>query len=367
MPMCRLPMVFLVIIVAGSLFCLSGCSGVDIDERSLVVGVGVDKGKKARFRVSLEVIEPKGGETSGKSEFFILDQEANSIAYAVETLQAKSEKLLDFSHTKVIVMGEDIARKNADLLLDYVVRKPGLQFIAWMVVARPNANALLKVKIKSGKPVSIYINDMFSNMHQESTHLEAVPLSKFYARFYERGADPYLPILELKGDNIAAERLALFDKKRMRLELEPEEMSLFRLIAHKPKRFYYELNGKDENDLLVTMIRDAKVRYILKEDPKTPKIKYGVHLSGIVEESGNEEVVDTSVYEFEEEREIKNKVVRLLEKIQSAGLDPLGFGLHYLSYHWNPKGDWEAWQALYPKLKFEVDVQVQLRSEGLMK
>ncbi|QGQ97280.1 hypothetical protein EHS13_21520 [Paenibacillus psychroresistens] len=213
----------------------------------------------------------------------------------------------------------------------------------------------------------MYIDDMFSDLHQESTHLEAVPMSKFYARFYELGADPYLPILELKGDNITTERLALFDKKGMRSELEPEETSLFRLITQKPKRFYYELNGKDENDLMVTMIRDAKVRYILKEDPKPPKIKYDVRLSGIVAESGNEEVVDTSVYELVEEREIKLKVVRLLEKIQSAGLDPLGFGLHYLSYHWNPKGDWEAWQALYPQLKFEADVQVQLRSEGFVK
>ncbi|QGQ97281.1 hypothetical protein EHS13_21525 [Paenibacillus psychroresistens] len=143
-------MVLLVIVVVGSLFSLSGCSGVDIDKRSVVVGIGVDVGKKARFRVSLEVIVPKGGENSGNGQFFILDQEANSITYAVEALQAKSEKLLDFTHTKIVVMGEDLARENADLLLDYAVRKPGLQFIAWMVVARPNANALLKLKTKSG-------------------------------------------------------------------------------------------------------------------------------------------------------------------------------------------------------------------------
>lgn len=367
--MCRLLLVFLVIVL-GSLFCLSGCRGVDIDKRNIVVGLGVDVGKNARYRVTLKIAAHEGGESIGLNDFFILDQEANSIAYAVEALQAKSEKFLDFSQTRIIVMDEVIARNNAESLLDYAVRKPGLQFITWMAVARPNANDLLKVKRKSEKPVGIYFNDLFTNIHGVSMYIDAVSMSKFYARFCERGSDPYLPILEHKGDEIVTERLALFDKKGMKLELVPEEVSLFRLITKKPKVFHYELNGQNENEHVVTQFRNTKVRYNLKEDTQPPKIRYNVRLSGVVEEAGKESVTvstDASAYASEEAREIQRKLVMLLEKMQNAGLDPLGFGLNYLSKHWNPNENWEAWQTLYPQLKFDADVRVQLRSDGSLK
>ncbi|MDP4091593.1 MAG: Ger(x)C family spore germination C-terminal domain-containing protein, partial [Bacillota bacterium] len=64
---------------------------------------------------------------------------------------------------------------------------------------------------------------------------------------------------------------------------------------------------------------------------------------------------------------LQKKVTALLKKIQGEGLDPIGFGLHYRSRHWNNDTEWDTWQKLYPDIRFTVQAKVKIQSTGLIR
>lgn len=360
----KILLILITIIITG----MTGC-GVDIDKRNLVVGIGIDQGEHARYRVTLKIASVQSNPNEPGNNFFILSEEANSIAHAVEGMQAKSERLLDFSQMKVILMGEEIALKNVKNLLDYILRNPSVQMIAWMAVARPSAQAVLQIKEEVQRPIDVYLYEEFTNMEQQSIYMMPVPLSEFYFKFGEKGVDAYLPIIEGKEDNIVVNRLAIFDKSGMRLELQKEEVMFFKLLTNNQRKlFHFDFQTKEGKEHIVTEFRKPNVKYKLEGNTRPPKIKFHLQLTGKLEEVVDKNLpMDLTTYETQESQEIKEKIINLLQKLQRKDLDPIGFGLHYLAKNWNPKSDWEKWEELKSNLMFEVTVHVKLRSDGLLK
>ena len=66
-------------------------------------------------------------------------------------------------------------------------------------------------------------------------------------------------------------------------------------------------------------------------------------------------------------RELKADIEKLLVKIKSTGLDPMGWGLRYGSRHFNNDTEMEEWQHLYSKLQFEATVNVDIKYSGMIK
>ncbi|WP_354471573.1 Ger(x)C family spore germination C-terminal domain-containing protein [Paenibacillus phyllosphaerae] len=54
-------------------------------------------------------------------------------------------------------------------------------------------------------------------------------------------------------------------------------------------------------------------------------------------------------------------------KMQKADTDPIGFGLRYRATRHDPKGEWAAWQKLYPEIQFSVKVDIKIRGTGLIR
>jgi hypothetical protein len=48
-------------------------------------------------------------------------------------------------------------------------------------------------------------------------------------------------------------------------------------------------------------------------------------------------------------------------------MDPLGWGLHYGARHWNNDTEMAVWESLYPRLKFEVKADVEVKYSGMIK
>jgi spore germination protein KC len=61
-------------------------------------------------------------------------------------------------------------------------------------------------------------------------------------------------------------------------------------------------------------------------------------------------------------------IINLLKKFQKANVDPLGFGLDFRAHYFGTiKEEWKAWQALYPELEFNANIQVKLDGVRVIK
>ncbi|WP_092276531.1 Ger(x)C family spore germination C-terminal domain-containing protein [Brevibacillus centrosporus] len=67
------------------------------------------------------------------------------------------------------------------------------------------------------------------------------------------------------------------------------------------------------------------------------------------------------------ETEAAKRYRHVLEKLQSLGVDPIGFVLRYRATHYHGDEDWEKWKAIYPRLEWNIKVNIDLIGSGGIK
>lgn len=359
----------LVLMVIILLLTGSGCGYKDIDKRFFVVSIGIDPGEKQGFyQVILKLAIPKADAKMGQEEFIILSEETRSIAEAIRIMKSKIDKELDFSHAKMIVLGEGITGKNVAGIMDWFVRRRDIQKIAWVGIGKPNAKKILEIKPRSERLPSNALFLSFGQSGTESEYIISKYLFDFRRRLKERGLDPILPIIEVgeKGEMFTINTSAVFNKHTLKLRLSPEETKLFNSLSSKVRKADIKINKGDIYYFIST--DHIRSKFKLHTSADKPYAEFSVHITGIIEES-KEEVSENELTSYKKiaEEEFPKRLVALLKKLQKADVDPLGLGLKYRSRHFNNHEEWKEWQTLYPKLDFRVNVTINLRGTGVIK
>ncbi len=363
----------IMLLLTSLLIITSGCNYKEIDKRFFVVGIGIDNPEDPdkKFKVTLKLAIPNPEPKQGGSSFIILTEEDSSIAEAVGKIKSKVDKELDFGHLKLIILGEDYEGGDFLTTLDWCVRRRDIQQIANVAIGRPTAKQLLEKKLAYETLPSNSLLIALDGSAVESNYITSVYLFELYRNIKELGIDPILPIIEVKENYFTINQVALLEKDgqlKIKTLLSPEETRIFNLIDKAKAKTSIHVNSKELGCDFVINVEDAKKSYkITTTDEGDLLLSFDLKISGIMEESLIEDggthlqKCDQQASEF-----IKNDVVLLLEKMQKERLDPLGFGLYYRSRHWNNEKEWSDWQELYEVLRFEVTVDVNIKSPGVI-
>ncbi|WP_139491490.1 Ger(x)C family spore germination protein [Brevibacillus dissolubilis] len=353
---------FLIVILVTS-----GCGFKDIDKRSFVVSVGVDKGKKQKYKVTLKLAIPIGEPKSGEQKFQLISEEKDTIAEAVALMKSRVDKELDFGHTKAIVFGEKLVKEDMREVLDWFLRRRDIQLVAWLGAGKPDAYTVLSMKPKSERIPSNWLFLAFGNTGVESQYIVSIYLFDFYRHMTELGLDALLPVIEAKKEYLKIDTVDIFKDYRAALRLNTEETKNYRIVAEELSKL--EIKVKDKNHEFIIYADRAKADYKI-HTPKggTPYLDMQVKINGVIEEKVQPTSHDKPIPLHEYER-IANEVVEknmlaLLQKLQKHQVDPIGFGLRYRSRHWNNQNEWKEWKNIYPQLEFRVSVDVHLQSPG---
>lgn len=356
---------------------LTSCGYKDIDKRFFVVSIGIDKNENKneneskkdipKYNVQLKLAIPQADIKAGQEGVILVEEQANSITEAVNRVKAKVDKKLDFSHAKVIMLGEPVVREGEmNNLIDWFIRRRDIQKIAWVAIGRPDAKTILDLKPKSERLPSNALFLSFGQSGTESSYIISEYLFSFRKRLTERGLDPILPIIEVKEPALfAINKSAVFNKQRMVEELTPEETKLFNIITNKVKEA--EIGTKQDKDGgLFIMIDQAKTKYKIEtaSGSTQPKVKVIIKLEGTIEETPEEITkADLNKYLEKVEEQFKQQTIKLLTKLQKKEIDPLGLGLMYRGTHSYQK-DWQEWEEIHPRLEFEPVVNVTVEGGG---
>jgi spore germination protein KC len=360
------PRTFLMIGIFAMLF--SGCGFKDIDKRFFVVALGIDlsDNEKKPYRLTLQLAVPSPNIEPGASKTQIETIETESIAEGVRMLKAYVDKELDFGHCKVFLIGEKLARKDYQNLLEWMTRRRDIQSVADVAIGKPDAESLLNVKPVSERYPGNTLFLSFGADGTESSYTYVESLSDFSRRATEEGLDPLMPVIAKdKRESFVINRTALLNKKRVKLILSPRESQLYNQLASNFTKS--SMHGMFEGmDLVValteihskfhigyhdgedTITMDVKMKVVFEEAPK-----------GLYEEQW-------APIEKKLNQEYTKSCVALLRKIQKAGVDPMGFGLRYRATH-PGKGAWEEWKSIYPNAKFNVRANIKIEGTGLIK
>ncbi|AIQ49808.1 hypothetical protein R70723_30930 [Paenibacillus sp. FSL R7-0273] len=353
------------------LLCLTtGCEYKDIDRRIFVVAIGIDPGEEEAFKVSLKLAIPQGEVTKIDEKMLIITEESDSISEALRLMKSKVEKELDYVHCKSIIIGEEMADRNIRHILDWAVRRRDIQLILNFAIGRPAALDVLKVKPPSERIPSNSLIMAMSGQGTESPFIASVYSYQLMRDIYEQGKDPILPIIEAEGETqFQIDKVALLDKEKVQLVLNPEETRLFNLLTRPDLRTNFPARVEDSDFQYYTESSNTSYK-IRTSSMGAPVIRYKIKIRGIVEENSTQELITHNLLEKISEaggKELEQSVMALLEKIKEKRLDSFGWGLRYGSEHWNNETEAKDWKELYPDLKFEVAADVRIKYSGLIK
>ena len=192
-------------------------SAQNIDDLSYAVAIGVDVGKTAKYRISLQLTtmessatesatsQSSGSSSSGQesssnpvsssgstsSNHIIQTMETDSIDSALNIANSYINKTINLSHCKILLVSEEIAKQGVEPLVNSLINKVETRPDCSIIVSKiPNDEFDNDKKPKIEELLSKYY-DVASNLETGRGYSETIKLNEFYLTLNDTFFEPY--------------------------------------------------------------------------------------------------------------------------------------------------------------------------------
>lgn len=148
----------IILLVLLTLLLSSGCwSRLELEERSIVAGLGVDEAPGGKVRVSLQVIRPGGGTEQGgmmgtggggrgPKRVIVYSGTGYTVSDAIEAIDMKDGKRAFLTEERIVVISQELSGHNLYKVLDFLERSREPSTRTPLVVAKGDAIEILKAE-----------------------------------------------------------------------------------------------------------------------------------------------------------------------------------------------------------------------------
>ena len=363
----RRMLIFLVVLTV----LLSGCAYKGVDKRSFIVGIGVDPGPNSNdtFKVTLKIAKPiplLKAET--ENEYVYLTHESESIAEAIRYLETENDKVMDFSQAKTMVLSEDLLDQDLFPLMDYFVRRGDLQLVLYVMAARPSAEAVLRVQPTQESAGENTLYNYFDNTGTESPFVTTTFLYEFRRDYDTKGLSAVIPIVKGNDDGteLTINQAIVLKDKVPSTTLSPTEAKLYNTLMKSSAGYGYRIE-QDGYKFTLKIDRSKMKMDITDKKGAAPKAHISLKSVGSITESNKLlQLKQLDTYNKIASEKLSQQLTELFKDLQEKNLDPFGFGLKYRATRLNDSHTLDRWKEIYPDLKFDVSVDMKLKSVGSM-
>jgi spore germination protein KC len=369
-----------------ALILLTGCwNRVEINDIAIVTAIGLDLVEDDKLRLTLQVAVPSKlvtggtGGSSGKSTIVISESGA-TVSEAYRNIQGKLSRRIFFSQSRVLLIGEDLAKKGVFHIVDFHTR-----------FAEPRINSF--IMFTKGKASKI-INSMpkFENVSAEETR-ELAKTSvglKIYVRDFLNmlltdGIEPFASQFTLKplevstkksGETQAVNGIAVFKGDKLVGWMDEVETRGLLWLRNEIKTGVITIKIPEEKgggNISMEIVRgETNIVPILKQGELKMDVEVVTELS-VIENDSKLNLFETKVIEeiqtYAEEK-ISKRIEMIVEKAQKDyGSDIFGFGQFvYKKYpkEWNTHYK-KNWENEFAQTKVTIHSNAFVRRIGLIK
>ena len=181
-------------ISAIGIILISGCWNYrEINNLSIVAGAAIDINEKGNYEVTVEIINPKSKGKEAELEPLVLGAGGQSIFDAIRNIITRSGRRLYWSHAKVIIISEKLAKEDILTVVDWVYGDGEARPDMWFLVAREKkASDIFNVKTEVESAVSYQIDNSLKN-HKSNLKFSKMELWRFIRRLSGEGFESILP------------------------------------------------------------------------------------------------------------------------------------------------------------------------------
>ncbi|MET3291942.1 UNVERIFIED_CONTAM: Ger(x)C family germination protein [Brevibacillus sp. OAP136] len=360
---------------------LTGCwDRREINDVAFVLANSFDIDKNGQYKQAVIIALPGqmggstggGGGTSGKSPYYIDDSVGFPITNGANKLQVRMSRVLNYAHRRVIIIGEELARKGIRVIFDVLARIPQNRITTYFVIGKESGEKLLKAKPHLERFSGEAIREILTLNPSGK-----VNLNEIWQKLSNQGIDMSLPVFKSvknKGPSPSDETMligtALFSSDKMVGMVTGSEASAIRWLTNKFQRYRDVIPfGDKSKDKVGIQIESGDKRLELISMKEPLRFRLSLHAEGSIVESTVNVNLDNEQYIKEMEKmwakHMKAEMEKLIAKMQNLHSDVMGAG--YLVYQTHPK-EWDKvknrWYDVFKKAKFDIHANLLIRRVG---
>lgn len=371
--MIQVKRLFLILIALVSLVAISGCwNYVEVDDLSIVAGVAIDKNPAdGKLLITTELIDTKGGTKQTQAGYKTISLSGDTMFEVVRNMISMTGKKLFWSHAKVIIISEEVARSDGVIrFIDWYTRDTETRADVFIFVSKEKtAREILDLQSTMESITSFELAQMMRDEKYVSS-APTVEIWDFIDKLESRGKCAIAPLVYIHhNDKESGERVngtAVFSKDRMVGTLSEEESKYMLFAKNDIKGGVLPVN--DETGIptfsLEIISNETKIKPLLTNEGIQIQINTVTHtgLDEVMSSNGLSDFQSQKAIEQRAEEELEKNILKVIYKVQQEyRSDIFGFGeiIHeQLPKTWKEMDD--TWENEFSKLKFTVQSKVMI-------
>lgn len=352
----------------------NGCGTVQIEDRAFVTAIALDAagaGAEANYLVTVEIFRPGVLQERGENSARILQTaEAENFDAALEQLQARLARVLTLSHLKVVLIGEEAARRiDIREVVDYFERHPEVQMRSRvMAVQDGQAMDILKVQPLFGE----FMAEELIAMARKGEFLSLTytnPFFQFVQDLRATGGRALMPriITTSDKDGVILHGTAIFKDYRLAGWLSNDEVHAANWILGDLQRT--TADGELDNNTYSYAVRRHNVRIIPQAEEQQLRFTVRIETEGILRQQQGKRL---DMSDPQNIKKVEDAVARtIVSEAQDAvskaqqdfRIDYLGFG-RALKRHNPTLYEQMQWERAFPTVPIDIQAETRISLTG---
>jgi spore germination protein KC len=368
--------VILAVVSLIFLISVTGCWNYsEVEEIAIVAGVAIDKGEsEGDLAVTVEIVDTKEGPKSSQAGFKVLTLSGQTIFDVVRGMISITGEKLFWSHSKAIVISEELAREGVIKVIDWYNRDTETRSDVYIFVSKEKTAQ--EVISLSSLTDSILAYELAQQMRTEKNTSTApvVEIFDFVDKLETSGEYAIAPLIYIheqnKIKNARVSGTAIFNKDKMVGTISGEETKFMLFARDEIQGGVLPLNDKKGKPAfsLEILSNRTKVKPVWNDGKLQMQINTVTQV-GLDEVMAPKEFNDIDSKKVLEERagkELQQQILSVIHRVQKDyHADIFGFG--ELMHERMPE-DWKKikqnWGQEFTQLDVVVNSKVMIKISG---
>lgn len=367
--------VLLISMLTVSIIIFTGCWNYkEVDQLAIAAGAAVDKGEDGNMHITIEVVNIA---TNGQTTFepVYIESHGSTFFEAVRRAITKEGKKIYWSHAKIIIISQEIAKEEVAKYLDFLYRDAETREDTWLLVSTEKTAKELLQSDAMLRPIVSFQLDETMRSQKSVSRFPLIELYEFFDRLFYKQVAPVLPTVRLAeedGKKIPEiEGTAIFKDGKMIGTIDAYHTRCMLWLRDEVEGglvVIRDVAGTGEDVVLEIFKSNSKITPLLEDEILKMKVDITLKVN-IGEIGGTTDFISgaglitlKAAAKEQIEKDIENLFLIVRDKYDA---DIFGFGRRIemkLPDVWNQiKEDWDKYFA---ELELDVNVKVEIRGSA---
>lgn len=346
----------------------------EVEQLAIASGVAIDENADGTTHITIEVVNI-GGDGQVTYEPKYIESDGETFFEAARKAITKEGKKIYWSHAKVAIISEEIARKDIAKYLDFLFRDAETREDTWLLISREKtAGEILEGKGMLKPIVSFQIDDAMRSQKAIS-RFPFIQLYEFFDRLFYKEVAPILPTVNLveqhgeKTPHVGG--TAIFKSEKLIGFLNEEDTKSMLWLRDEVKGGLIILKdaaGTSDNVTLEIYKSKSKITPTIEEGILKIKAEVIIDVSigeimgstDFISSSGKQKIKEAA------EKDVEEKIKKMYTMIRDKyNADVFGFGRRIemkMPNAW--KQIKEDWDNFFAELEIDLNVNVNIKGSA---